>query len=140
MEWAAGRVGVETSTGREVTPRCHPQRRVWRRRELPQLECQTGRAVRSQRASIRKTGEALQIFPPATSSLPSLRPEMRKRVTQGDLRRHSDHQPSGASRSVNLFLPRRPRGAYFVVLSSVACKVGQRIRQRGSLLVGIIPI
>ena len=32
---------------------------------------------------------------------------------------------------MNLFLPRRPRGAHFVVLSNAACKVGRRIRQRG---------
>ena len=39
------------------------------------------------------------------------------------------------SRSVNLFLPRRPRGAYFVVLSSAACKVGRRIRQGGFFVI-----
>ena len=33
--------------------------------------------------------------------------------------------------SVNLFLPNRPRGAYFVVLSSAASRIGRRIRQRG---------
>ena len=49
---------------------------------------------------------------------------MRKRVAQGDFRLHSHLQCSNASRS-------DPRGAYFVVLSSVACKVGRRIRQRG---------
>ena len=32
---------------------------------------------------------------------------------------------------MNQFLPRRPRGAYFVVLSIAACKVGRRIRHRG---------
>ena len=95
--------------------------------------------VPSQRASLRKTEEAPQILSPAVSCSPSLRPEVRKRVTQGDFRRHSDHKPSNASRSVNLFLPRRPRGAHCVVLSSVACKVGRRIRQRG-FLVGWYPL
>ena len=114
-----------------------PQRTVHRR--CPWYPHEKGDAgtrpaeVRSQRVSIRKTGEAPQILPPAASSLPSLRPEVRKRVTQGDFRRQPDHKPSNASRSVNLFLPRRPRGAYFVVLSSVACKVGRRFRQRGFL-------
>ena len=41
--------------------------------------------------------------------------------------------PTVASRSV-LFLPKRPRGAYFVVLSSAGCKVGHRIRQLGFLV------
>ena len=47
---------------------------------------------------------------------------------------YSHQQCSNASRSVNQFLPRRPRGACFVVLSSGACKVGRGIRQRGFLV------
>ena len=50
---------------------------------------------------------------------------------QSDLQLRSNCEPPVASRSVTLFLPRRPRGAYFVVLSSAACRVGRRIRQRG---------
>ena len=46
---------------------------------------------------------------------------------------YSNCGPTVASRSV-LFLPKRPRGAYFVVLSSAGCKVGRRIRQRGFLV------
>ena len=72
--------------------------------------------------------------PPSASGLPSLCPEMRKRVAQGDFRLHSHQQCSNASRSVFQFLPRRPRGACFVVVSSGACKVGRRIRQRGFLV------
>ena len=84
--------------------------------------------VRSQPASTRNTGTAPQ---------PSLRPEVRKRVAQSDLRLHSDCGPPVASRSVNLFLPKRPRGACVVVLSNAGCKVGRRIRQRG-FLVGLV--
>ena len=72
--------------------------------------------------------------PPAASTLPSLRPEMRKRVAQGDFRPLSNCWRTVASLSVSLFLPKRPRGAYFVVLSNAGCKVGRRIRQRGFLL------
>ena len=82
---------------------------------------------------MRETEEAPQILPPAASSSPGLRFEVRKRATQSDFQRHPDRNSSNASRSVNLFLPRRPLGAYFVVLSSAACKVGRRIRQRGFL-------
>ena len=78
-----------------------------------------------QRARLRKSFHRL----PAPYQAYVLR--MRKRVAQGDFGLHSDEQRSNATRSVNQFLPRRPRGAYFVVLSSVARKVGRRIRQRG---------
>ena len=61
-------------------------------------------------------------------------PEMRKRVAQGNFPVYSDQQCSNAGRSVNQFLPRRLRGAHFVVLSSAACKVGRRIRHRGFLV------
>ena len=53
-----------------------------------------------QRASIRAAITAPQIVPPSASGLQSLHPEMRKRVAQGDFRRHSDQQCSNASRSV----------------------------------------
>ena len=89
--------------------------------------------VRSQRASIRTTGTAPQILPPAASSLPSSRFEVRTRVAQNDLWLHSDSGLLIASRSVNLLLPKCPRGAYFVVLSDAGCKVGRRSRQRGFL-------
>ena len=62
-----------------------------------------------QRAQLHKSSHR------SASGLPSLCPEMRKRVAQGDFRLHSHQQCSNASRSVNQFLPRRPRGAYFVV-------------------------
>ena len=74
-----------------------------------------------------------QIVPLAASSLPSLRPEVRKRVAQSDRWLHSDCGLPVASLSVNLFLPKRPRGAYFVVLSNARCKFGRTIRQRGFL-------
>ena len=90
--------------------------------------------VRSQRASIRTACTAPQILPAAASSFTSLRPEVRKRVAQSDLWLHSDCGPPVASRSLNLFLPKRPRGAYFMVLSNAGCKVGRRIRQRGFLV------
>ena len=35
---------------------------------------------------------------------------------------------------MNLFLPKLPRGAFFVALSGAGCKVGRRIRQRGFLV------
>ena len=92
---------------------------------------ETGR----QRASVRTTSTAPQIVPPSSSGLPSLCPEVRKRVAQGDVRLHRHQQCSNTSRSVNQFLPRRERVAYFVVLSSAACKVGRRIRHRGFLVV-----
>ena len=44
------------------------------------------------------------------------------------------HKVTSSRRSVNLFLPMRPRGAYFVVLSNVGCKVGRGIRQCGFLV------
>ena len=87
-----------------------------------------------QRASLRAASTAPQIRSPSASGLPSPCPEMRKRVAQGDFQLHSHQQCSNASRSVNQFLPRRPRGAYFVFLSSGARKVGRRIRQRGFLV------
>ena len=71
---------------------------------------------------------------PSVSGLPILCLEMRKRVAQRHFPLHSHQQCSNASHSVNQFLPRRPRGAYFMVLSSGACKVGRRIRQRGFLV------
>ena len=70
--------------------------------------------VRLQRASIRKAQEAPQIFPLAASSLPSLRPgpEMRKRVTQCDLRSQAFKcLPFGESVSAQASAWRLLRGA-----------------------------
>ena len=47
---------------------------------------------------------------------------MRGRTPRGALRPYSDSEASVRPRSKNVFLPRRPRGAYFVVLSSAGCK------------------
>ena len=92
-------------------------------------------------ASIRAGSTAPQIVPPSGSGLPSLCPEMRKRVAQGDFRLHSRQPCPHASRSVNQFLPRRPRGANFVVLSSGAfSKLDEEFGSVVSLLVGIISI
>ena len=65
-----------------------------------------------ERASVRAASTAPQIVSPSASGLPSLCPEMRKRVAQGDFWFHSHQQCSNASLSVNQFLPRRPRGAH----------------------------
>ena len=56
----------------------------------------------------------------------SVRTVMRKRVAQGNFRLRSEQQCSNALRSVNQFLPKRPRGAYIVVLSSATCKFGRK--------------
>ena len=115
-----------------------PQRTVHRRRPgHPNTKGEKGpRPMETvpHRASIRAVSTAPQIVPPSANFLPSLCPEMRKRVAQGDFRLLTRQQCSNASSSVNQFLPRGPRGAYFVVLSSGACKVGRRIRQRGFLV------
>ena len=81
-----------------------------------------------QRAQLHKS-----LHPPAgIVSRPT--PEVRERAPRGDLLLHSDREPTVRFGSVTSFLPRRPRGAYFVVLSIAACKVGRRIRQRGFLV------
>ena len=90
--------------------------------------------VRSQRGSKPTTHTVPRTLPTAASTLPSPRPEKRKRVAQSDFRLHSNCGPTVASRSVNLFLPKRPCGACLVVLSSTGCKVGRRIRQSGFLV------
>ena len=114
-----------------TTQRTFHRRCLW----YPHAKGNTGTRpveIRSQRVSMRKTGEAPhKSFHrlPAAYHAYALRCEnvLHKVIIDAT-------QPSNASRSVNLFLPRRPRSAYFVVLSSVACKVGRRIRQRGFLV------
>ena len=138
--------GVEQSDRGDKVGRLYPttggiqhtaQRTVHRRRPgYPNTEGDKGRRqmeVGPQRASTRASSTAPQIVPPSASDLPSLCAEMRKRIAQGNFRLHSEQQCSNASSSVNQFLPRRPRGACFVVLSSAACKVGRKIRHRGFL-------
>ena len=90
--------------------------------------------IRSHRATIRTTSAAPQILTPSAGILLSLRLEVRKRTPKSIFWVHSDCEPFVQPRSMSLLLPRRPRGAYFVVLSNGACKVGCRNRQRGFLV------
>ena len=90
--------------------------------------------IRSQCVSIRTPGTTPHVFPPLAGIVSSLRPEMPERGPRSDLRLQSDRERTVRPGSVTSFLPRRPRGAYIVVLSSVACKVGRRIRHRGFLV------
>ena len=103
------------------------QRTVHRRRpghpNTKRNEGQRPMEIGPQRASILAESTAPQIVPPSASGLPSLCLKCEKRVAQSDFRLHTHQLCSNASRSVNQVLPRRPRGAYFVVLSSGACKV-----------------
>ena len=90
--------------------------------------------IRSQCVLIRTAGTAPQVLPPLAGIVSSLRPVVRERAPRCDLWLHPDREPTVRPGSVTSFLPRRPRGAHFAVLSSAACKVGRRIRQRGFLV------
>ena len=97
--------GVEQSDRGDKAGRHYPttgaihgtaQRTVHRRRPgYPKTKGDKGprpMEIGPQRASIRAASTAPQIVPPSASGLPSLCPEMRKRVAQGDFRLHSHQQ------------------------------------------------